>query len=190
VISGARFDVSVAFAPFVTYRQATASETNLRWFVMLRWPALVLLVIAVLVPIMAVQRVTAGLVLTAALSWSFVLAIQLIIGAGIILSGPQRRLSMPQALDLWFAGHLPYSLWMLVVFAWMGTATTSSVRVFVISALVPTVWTMALVFAFCREVLGVSVAGAIWRTTVHLVVVWGIGLSYIAWAAGGWFQVF
>jgi hypothetical protein len=47
-----------------------------------------------------------------------------------------------------------------------------------------------IVAAFCETVLGTSRAGARWRAAVHFHLVWAIGLSYVAWAAGGWFQVF
>jgi hypothetical protein len=183
-------DAQVAIAPEATYQQALTGRTPIRWWAALRRPALVLLVIAVMVPIMAVQRVTISLVATTAVSWSFVLAIQIVVAVGVIASAPARRVSMLRALDLWFAGHLPYSLWMLMMFAWMGTSTSSSLRLLVISALVPAVWTARIVSAFCRVVLGASRWGAVWRSIVHFVVSWAIGLTYVAWAAGGWFQLF
>jgi len=38
-------------------------------------------------------------------------------------------------------------------------------------------------------VLQTGRAGAWWRAIAHQLVIWTIALSYVAWAAGGWFQV-
>jgi hypothetical protein len=182
-------DVRLALAPDATYRRLLADEGAVSWARMLRRPALVLLVIATAVPIMAIQRVTLGLVITAALSWSFVVAIQFLAGAVVIASAPTRRIEIRRALDLWFAGHLPYSVWLLLAAAVMGSARAGSVTIFIASALIPCLWTAAIVAAFCQTVLRTSRAGARSRAAVHVLVVWAIGLSYVAWAAGGWFQL-
>jgi hypothetical protein len=84
---------------------------------MLRRPLIVALVIGTAVPIMAVQRVTIGLLASSTLSFLFVIAIQLAVGALLIASAASRRVGMSRALDLWFAAHVPYSLWLLVAAA-------------------------------------------------------------------------
>jgi hypothetical protein len=181
-------ELRVALAPTATYDRLLANEPVRGWRI-LRRPAWVLLVIAMMVPIAAVQRVTIGLVATAALSWSFVLLIQTLVAIALIASAPQRRVDVPTALDLWFAGYLPYSLWTLVALAWLTTSYAASIEVVIASAIVPAIWTMFLVSAFCRTVLLTTSAGARWRTAAHFVAIWGVTLSYIAWVAGGWFQV-
>jgi hypothetical protein len=150
---------------------------------------MVLLVIAVMVPIAAVQRVTIGLVATAALSWSFAIVVQALAAAAVIASAPRRQLRIAAALDLWFAGHLAYSLWILVALGWISTSYSASIELVILSAIVPAIWTMSVVAAFCRTVLLTTPAGARWRTAAHFVAIWGFTLSYIAWVAGGWFQV-
>jgi len=140
-------------------------------------------------PIMAVQRVTVGLVATAALSWSFAVLLQSIVGLAIIVSAPARRIGVLPALDLWFAGHVPYSLWMLVALGLTAMRTSANISVVIISAIVPAIWTALIVTAFCRTVLGTTAAAARWRMAAHFVAIWTITLSYIAWAAGGWFQL-
>ena len=142
-----------------------------------------------MVPIMAVQRVTLGLVATAALSWTFAVLLQSIVGLAIVASAPARRIGVVPALDLWFAGHIPYSLWMLVVFALTGMLTAANLSLVIVSAVVPAIWTAFIVTAFCQTVLGTTASGARWRAAVHFVSIWAITLSYIAWAAGGWFQL-
>jgi hypothetical protein len=187
-------ELQVALAPAATYQRlvspAGSGPAEAGHYVrLLRRPAFVVLVIAVMAPIMAVQRVTLGLVATAALSWSFVVALQSIVGIGLIATAPSRKLSVLQALDLWFAGHLPYSLWMLCAFGLMAMSKTGPLRLAVLSAIVPAVWTAFIASAFCRTVLGTTASGARWRTAAHFVSIWAIALSYIAWAAGGWFQL-
>ena len=182
-------EVHVAFAPEPTFRELLATTATIRGWRLLRRPAMALLVIAVLAPIMAVQRVTIGLVATAALSWCFVIAIQMFVAACVIASARSTRVRLMQALDLWFAGHLPYSLWLLIAFTWMGATANGPLRLLIMSAILPAVWTAFIVAAFCRIVLGTSQSGARWRAAAHFVGIWVIALSYIAWAAGGWFQL-
>lgn len=195
-------ELQVAFAPAATYQRLlspagagpaafdSAQTRKAGHYVRsLRRPALVVLVIAVMAPIMAVQRVTLGLVATAALSWSFAVLLQSIVALAIIASVPAKRIGVLPALDLWFAGHVPYSLWMLLVFGATAMVTSANMRLVILSAAFPAIWTALIVTAFCRTVLGTSASGAVWRAAAHFVAIWVITLSYIAWAAGGWFQL-
>jgi hypothetical protein len=180
-------EVWVAVAPASTYRRLLTDDARLRWR-MVKRPAMVLLAIGITVPIMAIQRVTIGLVASALVAWSFVLAMQMSVGVCVIATGPARRVGMARSLDLWFAGSLPYSLWLLGVAVWASTGG-ASLDVIVVSALGPAVWTAVIAAAFCRTVLGATVWGARWRAAAHQAATWAIALSLIAWSAGGWFQV-
>jgi hypothetical protein len=181
-------ELQIALAPQATYQRLLSSSSPSRWHVLSRL-AMILLVIAVMSPVMAVQRVTLGLVATAALSWSFVLLLQSIVGLAIIASAPTRKFGVLPALDLWFAGHVPYSLWMLVAFGRTALITKANMTAVILSASVPAIWTAIIVAAFCRSVLGTTVSAARWRAAAHFVSIWVITSSYIAWAAGGWFQL-
>ena len=182
-------EVVVAFAPEIAYRRLLTGAADRAELRLLQRLALILLVIGIAVPIMAVQRVTIGLVATTALSWSFVLAIQVGVGALVIASVPARGVGMSAALNLWFAAHLPYSLWMLAVSVLMATSREASAGLLIASAIVPSTWTFGLVSVFCRVVLQTSRGGARWRAFAHQLLIWTIALSYVALAAGGWFQV-
>jgi hypothetical protein len=179
-------ELRVALAPEATYRRLLADEAAATWWHRLERPAIVLLVIGVIVPIMAVQRVTIGLVVTSALSWSFAVVIQILAGAVVIGSAPSRRIAMPRALDLWLAGHLPYSVWMLAVAILVANSMWGSLDSLVFSAVVPAVWTSFIVSAYCRTVLATTASGARWRVAMHQALVWSTALTYIAWASGGW----
>ena len=156
---------------------------------MLRRPLLVALIIGTAVPVMAVQRVTLGLLLASTLSFSFVVAIQMAVGAALIVSVPSRRLSMSRALDLWFAGHAPYSIWLLTVAAVFAALPWASLDALIALAVPPAAWTAVIVAAFCRNVLGTSRRGARWRAAAHFVAMWAITLELVALSAGGWFQI-
>jgi hypothetical protein len=178
-------EARVAIRPEATYRRLVTAPEPTSLLRLLRRPAVVLLVISTLVPIMAVQRVTVGLVITTAVSWGFVVAIQWITGWLVVASAPARRVGFRRALDLWFAGHLPYSLWMLVFFSAMANMRSASVGLVALSAVVPSAWTTAIVAAYCRIVLGASPSEARSRAAVHLAFVWIVGVTYMVWAAGG-----
>ena len=156
---------------------------------MLRRLLVVLLVIATAVPIMAVQRITLALFAFSVVSFGFVLLIQMAVGAGIIASAPARRAGMARALDLWFAGHAPYSIWLLTMAAVFAARQWGSLDLLVVLAVIPAAWTAVIVAAFCRHVLGSSTAGARWRAAAHFVVIWAITFELVALSAGGWFQI-
>lgn len=156
---------------------------------MLRRPLVVALIIGTAVPIMAVQRVTLALLLASTLSFIFMVAIQMVVGAALIATVPSRRLSIARALDLWFAGHAPYSLWLLTVAAVFAGLPFASLDGLIMLAALPAAWTAVIVAAFCRNVLGTGTAGARWRAAAHFLVMWAIGLELVALSAGGWFQI-
>src|SRR5690349_16926036 len=171
-------EVRVALSPSRAYRGLLAIEAPAVTWRWLRRPALILFVIAAVAPIAAVGRVTFGLVATMALCWSFAVAIQIVVGTCVIASAPARRARGLRALDLWFAGHLPYSLWVFVSLT-MLAADAGPVGVAIVAAVVPAAWTAVIVSGFCRTVLGTTAAGARWRAGAHFVATWVIMLTYI-----------
>ena len=182
-------EVVVAFAPEVAYRRLIGGSKARAGRQLLQRLGVMLLVIGIAVPLMAVQRATILLVVTAALSWSFVLAIQVTVAALVIASVPARPIGTLDALNLWFAAHLPYTVWMLAVSVLMAASRYASAELLIASAIIPAAWTFVIVSAFSRVVLQTGRAGARWRATAHQLLIWTIALSYVAWAAGGWFQV-
>ena len=84
----------------------------------LRRPLLVAIVLGVSTAISATGRVTPSLVLSTTLCWSFVVVLQAVIAIALIAAPARRTVGLPRALDLFFAGHAPWSLWMLAAAAW------------------------------------------------------------------------
>jgi len=177
-------DVQLAFAPDATYRQLLAQNRPIRWWRALARPALALLLIAVVVPMMVTHAITAGLVLTSAAAWGFVVAIQLAIGAIFVAPAPASGVAFWRAMDLWFAGHMPYSLWILLL-PFLTSSAVPPHDMIGVSILAPLVWTSVITSAFFRTVLGMDASTARRRAVFHLmivvVIVSAVGLS----AAGG-----
>jgi hypothetical protein len=177
-------DVRVAFAPDKTYRALIAEATLPAWRAAAR-PALVLLVLAVTLPITAVRNITLDLVLRSAVMFSAIVLVQLIVGTIVIASAPARRVSFSRALDLWFAGHLPYSLWILLLPLLTAIPVMSPHELIFLSAIAPFAWTAFIVVAFCRVVLDLTPGRAGRQAMLHMAMVLVAGSALTIWAAGG-----
>jgi hypothetical protein len=182
-------EIRIAFAPDKTYRELAAGNEQVGVWRMLHRPLIVLVVIATAVPIMAVQRITLGLFASSIASFGFVVLIQVAVGAAFIASARSRRIALSRALDLWFAGHVPYNLWLLATAAVFAASPWASLDLLIALAVIPAAWTAAIAAAFCRRVLGTSRGGARWRAAAHFIVMWAIALELVALSAGGWFQI-
>jgi len=179
----------VALAPATTYRLLLAEERAQASWGMLVRPAMFLLVLGTAVSIMLTRRPTLGVIAVSAVFWSFVVAWQLLAGAAVIASAPARRVGLLRGLDLWCAGYLPYSLWLLVVAALVEVSDEAPLVLFLCSALIPAAWTVMIAAAFCRTVLATTTAGARWRMTLHQAAMLGVATSYVLWGAGGYASV-
>lgn len=178
-------DARVAFAPEATYRQLVAQEAPSSGWRALGRPALVLLLIAVILPIMAVREITASLVLTSAAAWSVVVAIQIAIAVVVIASAPARKVGFGRALELWFAGHVPYSAWILLLPFVTSIPGVQALDAMAVTVLVPIIWTTFIVTAFCRAVLGATPAGARKRAALQQTMALTTIVVLALWAAGG-----
>ena len=181
--------LQLALAPARTYTRVAATMDNARWTSLAEPVALTALTTGVAVAMVATRRVTAGLIVTIAASWSFTLLIQALAAAVLIGSVRQRPISTARAFELLFLGHAPWTLWMLGMAALAMWGYSFDLTRIILSVVVPIAWTSIIVAAFSRRVLGTTGSGAVLRALVHQVIVWGCGLSYIGWAAGGWMRV-
>ena len=177
-------DVAVARAPARTYARLLERPASVTWAQMLRGPLLVLLVIAASVSIAATGRVTASLIATSMLSWSFAVAVQVVAALALIALASSRRVDVATALDLLFLGHLPWSVWLLMAAA----AASLDVPRGVIGAsvLLPVVWTMIIIGAYGETVLGCPRRRARILVLVHQALIWAFTVNYVVWNAGGW----
>ena len=159
------------------FRAAVAADSRGSWAAALKSPAFIAVLLGVTTAIAAAQRLTVSLAISATLSWSFVPALQLITGALLIRSARSRRVTFPRALELFFAGHAPWSVW-LVLFAASQNASPSFTLT-IGGALVALGWTAIIVNAYAREVLGLSRRAATARAFVHQLTTVALILIYI-----------
>jgi hypothetical protein len=179
-------ELRLALAPERTYRELLARDTDVTRWQMLARPATLLLVIGVAIPMMALHRVTLRLVATTAVVWSAAVAIEFVAAWCVIRSVDSRQVRTAQAIDLWFAGHLPFSLWLLAlpITTW-ASVTAPALEIVGLTSIVPLVWTAFIVTAFCRTVLGTTSAAARWRAGIHLGAFVIVASTLFMMSAGG-----
>jgi hypothetical protein len=151
----------------------------------------VALVLGTATAVSSTGHLTIGLLVSGFICWSFVPILQIAVAAAIMRSPASRSIPFAQRLDLWFMGHAPWSLWMIVAACVLAAAPMGAHVEWrlIASAVVPLIWTCVIGTAFCRVVLGDPPASAIARTALHQAVTWTIALLYVAWAVALWPRV-
>ena len=150
--------------PAPEYARSAAAADDGSWPRALRVPALVAVMLGLLNATAAAGHVSATLVASETVAWSFVPVLQLLTGAGLIASAGVRRVTFPRAMELLFAAHLPWSLWLAAA------AVFQTIRpdpIVIASGVVPMAATAVMLMAFGREVLGLSRREARVRVCVH-----------------------
>jgi hypothetical protein len=143
----------------------------------LRRPLFVALLVGCCVAMLGTRHVTPALVVSTTVCWSVLVAMQVLI-ALVVIAGPARRgVGVGRALDLFFAAHAPWSLWMLALVAWHPTSVEKTLTPILAAAIVPLVLTIRSVHAFFREVLGLSLRAATARTAAHQALTWSLLLT-------------
>jgi hypothetical protein len=172
-------------APRLAYRRLAAEPTAPSLGVLVRRPALAALVIGGAVALTSTGGATARVLATTTICWSFVPGVQLVVAAALIALRRRPGLRLTSALDLFFAGQGPWLLWTLVVAAAalvafrLGAHSVPRLLYVLALALVPLVWTWAIIVAFCREVLKLDGRRAIAWTLLYEAVIWGIAYLYM-----------
>ena len=183
-------DLRLALSPTKTYRELIAEPERGTWLRALERIAFVAILIGTAVTLSSARRLLPGLVLMGIVCWSFVPITQWLIGLVVIGRAPGRRLSVPRCLELLFAAHLPWSLWMLGT---IGVDTFTPVPIplviQVLSLLVPAVWTTIILSAFCRIVLGCTPARAHLLIVAHQAMTWTAFFGYVVLVSGLWPRV-
>jgi hypothetical protein len=165
-------ELGLLVSPGQTY--AVLARTSGRATVMtaLRRPLLIAVVLGVSTAMGATGRVTPALVLSTTLCWSFVVVLQAAI-ALMLIAGPARRtVGLSRALDLFFAGHAPWSLWLLAAAAWLPPPFGLPLTPLLVAAGVPFLLTPRIVNAFFREVLEMDPRHAFARTAAQQAITW------------------
>jgi len=115
----------------------------------------VLIVIAVVVPILAARIVTVRLVLISAILASGCVLVQMAMALATIATAPGWTVGVSRAFDLWFAGHVPYTLWVLSLPIVM-RIPAGPLDLFAVTLIVPAAWTSSV--RTCRPAVAIRIA--------------------------------
>ena len=183
-------NLRLAVSPSGAYRRLLAADQGTTWRRALERRALVALLVGGTVAIASTGRVPPALLLSTTLSWSWVVLVQVAIAMVMTRPLPRgRAVSATRAIELWFAGHVPWTLWLLAVAPLLRLVPDLDVELLIVSMLLPMAWTAPIAVAFSRTVLERSGVESWARALVHQAALVLVILSYVAWAAGGWFRI-
>ena len=144
----------------------------------LRRPLLAALLLGVSVAIAATHSVTPALVASTTLSWSYVVVLQLAIALPLIAGPARRTVGLIRAVDLFFAGHVPWSIFALLAAAWGFLPPGSPSWPLAAAAIVPWLLTVRIVAAFFTEVLALEPAAARRRTILQQAITWTVFVAF------------
>jgi hypothetical protein len=178
-------DVRVAFAPDATWRALREDGVRPSLTRTLARAALANAVLVFMMPLMVTGGITAGSLAFSALCWGFVAVLQTLLGVALVWSWAARPVSVLRGLELWFTAHLPFSVWLLVVAAFVMYTNRLAQLWVLATAIVPVVWTNVLLHSYCRVVLGMSGVAARRRVAVEQTAAWLLVTAYVLFAAGG-----
>jgi hypothetical protein len=174
------------FRPFATYRDA-AGRARVGWRALVVGPAVVAAVIGAFVTLSNSGEMLPTLWLGSALTWAWAPLLQMVVVTPIVLlgraAGARRELRLSSGIDLFFLGHAPWSLWLLVVGAALALRlpqlNLAEVMPLLRTAIIPIAWTMLLLFAFFRSALGLRWWLAALLTIAYQAVLWACVYLYV-----------
>jgi hypothetical protein len=148
---------------------------------------LVSLVIGTATAVAATERVTASIVVSGALGWSFVPVLQLLTGLILIHGGRGARW---RTLERYFELHWPWSLWILAYHAALLLLPTRTLGTWLaLTGVVPMLVTARLLLRFTQEHVTEDRRAAIRRVVLHQAVTYSVFLAYAAVAVALWTRV-
>ena len=178
----------VAFWPRQTYAELHGEGRPGSWLRAAAIPLVTAVIIGVGTSIAATGVASLFSIASGALCWSFVPAIQLANGLLLCRRPPRGNGELARAVELFFLAHLPWSLWLIgvaLVLLWLPLASTV-VYLLLLSALVPLVWTGAILRSFSQTVLGCSPGQANGRALIYVGITLAVMFGYIFLAVGLW----
>ena len=169
--------VDLMVRPVREYRRRVAEARDAPWWRALIVPALLAGLLGVVTAAAATGRVVASLVLSQTLCWSFVPVLQLMTGSILIGSAGQRPVSFARAIELFFAAHGPWSLWLVAIGGLQ--MLTPNQNIVLASTVAPAMWTAWILFGYSREVLALPSRQAWTRVIAHQTAIVLLILTYI-----------
>lgn len=174
-------ELRVALSPSRAYAEYVRDETaGAGAWIALRRPLFVALIQGVAIAMSATNTVAAPVVASVTAYWATTVVVQAI-GALVLIGTAPARPRLSRAIDLFFLGHAPWSLWLLVSAGAIAAAPSMALLRWIPMAgmIVPAALTPRIVAAFDRTVLGSSRGAARRRTVVHQAVMWTALIAYV-----------
>lgn len=171
-------ELGLIASPQATYAALVREPAGAAWLTAVRRPLLAIAVIGVSIAISATGRATPALVASTTLTWSYIVVLQLAVALPIVMRA-RRTIGVARALDLFFAGHAPWSLFALAAAAWAPSPFGRPFWPLAVSAIVPALLTPRIIVAFCGEVLGMSRRSALRTTAIHQAMTWTLFVAMV-----------
>jgi hypothetical protein len=166
--------------PGATYARLSRSPIEIGALRALRRPVIVTLVLGASVAMAATREAPAVLLVSTTACWSILVLFQVLIALALIHKPARATVGIARALDLFFASHAPWSLWMLAVVGWAPLPGGRPLAPVLIAALVALALTFRMVAAYFQHVLGLDRRTALRRTILHQALTWGFLLGAAA----------
>lgn len=159
-------------APARTYARLARHPSPVGPLTALRRPLIAAVALGAAIAIGATGHVTPALVFSTTVCWAFVIVLQIAIALALIARPARRTVGVPRALDLWFASHAPWSLWLLAAAA-VPAPLGRPLLPLLLLGVIPLALTVRMMAAFFREVLRFDPRRAMTRTALHQGITWG-----------------
>jgi hypothetical protein len=184
--------------PRETYAEALHAPGAESVWAAARRPCLVAVIQGVAISMAATESVALPVVASVTAYWAPAVLVQVVAALVLIQSGPAiarsgetspvRRLPVAGALDLFFLGHAPWSLWLLLSAGVMVFAPSVSMLrwIVMVGMIVPAAATARIVAAFSQVVLGYTRRESVRRTILHQALTLGLLVVYIATSTQLW----
>jgi hypothetical protein len=170
-------EILLMVSPRETYARLARVHRRGTLLAAVRRPALVAVVFGVAMAIGPTRHVTPALLLSTTFCWLFVVVLQAAIALPLIAAPARRTVGLTRAIDLYFAGHAPWSLWLLAAAAWGPSPNGRPQWPLAVAAVVAGLLTARIVAAFFREVLELEPRRALVRAAAQQAVTW---LAFVA----------
>jgi len=174
-------EIALIVAPDRTYSALAARASPSGIAQALRRPLLVAVVIGTSTVLSSTGHVTPSLVFSTTAILSFIVIGQILIALAVTAVPAAKRIGRSRSLDLFFASHAAWSLWMLAS-CWIDLPF----RLWLAVAIAPAILTPRMIAAYFREVLGMNRRTAAIRTIVHQAVTWGLFVTIYGAAVAIW----
>ncbi|HLW88282.1 MAG TPA: hypothetical protein VKR57_07290 [Terriglobales bacterium] len=173
-------DIWIMLRPGAGYQRLVRQGAGSKGWAAAQRPLFIVLALGCLVSLVTAGGLSLRLFAAGAVNALFVPLLEIAVLAGLWRG--RRRMPFAQTVDLFFMGHGPWVLYLLIFSAiW---AFASPVHAFALTARwmwlllgVMMFWSVGIDFCFLRYVLGESDAQAGWKLVVLRVITWSVGLE-------------